>query len=131
MAQNLLCEHQLSIKSARLVAEQACINLERAFFPRNVSVDKQACAACRAQLNMHFLELKHKSQGSSFIAGTDGRLGGMTAADSIKLSSYVVAACKTYDQIMIIAHTVIDSTSLQRDNRWTSFVSLSGSQKGD
>lgn len=53
----------------------------------------------------------------------------MTAADSIKLSSYIVAACKTYDQIMLIAHLVIDSSSLIRDNRWTSFVSLSGDEK--
>ena len=86
---------------------------------------------CRAQLNIHFLELKHKSQRGAFQVETEARLGGMTAADSIKLSSYILAACKTYDQILLIAHTVISSDALSRDTRWTSFVSLSGSQKKD
>ena len=63
--------------------------------------------------------------------GTGAVLGGMTAADSIKLSSYILAASRTYDQILIIAHTVISSDTLKRDTRWTSFVSLSGSQKND
>lgn len=86
---------------------------------------------CRAQLNIHFLELKHRSQRGTFQADSETRLGGMTAADSIKLSSYILAASKTYDQIILIAYTVISSEALIRDDRWTSFISLSGSQKND
>ena len=83
----------------------------------------------RAELNIHFLELKHGSQKKGLALSENTLLGGMTAADSIKLSSYIVAACKTYDQIMLIAHTLVDSSSLLRDTRWTSFIALSGSAK--
>ena len=53
----------------------------------------------------------------------------MTAADSVKLSSWLIAASRTFDQMMLIARIVVDEGSTNRDNYLTSLVNLAGSTK--
>jgi hypothetical protein len=53
----------------------------------------------------------------------------MTAADSIKLSSWLVAASKSFDQMMLVARIIIDETCSDRDNYYTSLIHFSGSRR--
>jgi len=53
----------------------------------------------------------------------------MTAADSIKLSSWMVAASKAFDQMMLVARIIMDEGCTERDNYLTSLVNFSGSTK--
>lgn len=55
--------------------------------------------------------------------------GYMTAADSVKLSSWMIAASRTFDKMMLIARIVVDESSTDRDNYLTSLVNLAGSSK--
>ena len=54
----------------------------------------------------------------------------MTAADSVKLSSWMIAASRTFDHMMLVARIIIDEGSTDRDNYLTSLVNLAGSSKG-
>ena len=55
--------------------------------------------------------------------------GCLTAADAIKLSSWLVAASKVCDHLMLIARLIISDRCADRDNHMTSLLALSGSKK--
>lgn len=53
----------------------------------------------------------------------------LTAADSLRLSSWLVSASKVFDHIMLVARLIIDDKCTTRDNHLTSLISFSGSKK--
>ena len=53
----------------------------------------------------------------------------MTAADSVKLSSWMIAASRTFDKMMLIARIIVEEGSSDRDNYLTSLVNLAGSSR--
>lgn len=83
---------------------------------------------CRCSIQRHYLQLRHKNHLKTLTEdAADG--GYMTAADSIKLSSWLVAASKSFDQMMLVARIIIDETCSDRDNYYTSLIHFSGSRR--
>ena len=83
---------------------------------------------CRVAVSLHYQQL-HRCVQLHSLADSDSPTGGITAADSIKLSSWMLAASKVFDQMMLIARTVISDGCKARDNHLTSLYSFSVSSK--
>lgn len=84
--------------------------------------------ACRTTLMQHYSRNRHSQHMQVFEEGTESS-GWLTAADAIKLSSWLVSASKVFDHLMLIARLIISDSCTERDNHMTSLVTLFGSKK--
>ena len=78
---------------------------------------------------MHHFTRSQDCHHIRMVSGGGGSGQYLTAADSIKLSSWLVSASKVFDHIMLVARLIVDDKCTSRDNHLTSLLSFSGSKK--
>ncbi len=84
--------------------------------------------ACRTRVMQHYA---HSRQNQHMLVLKEGlqSSGWLTAADAIRLSSWLVSASKVFDHMMLIARLIIDDRCASRESYMTSLIALSGSKK--
>ena len=73
---------------------------------------------------MHHYSQSGQSQRMQVLEEGAESSGCLTAADTVMLSGWQIAASKVLDHLMLISRLIISNSCAGRDNRWTSLLSF-------
>ena len=69
-------------------------------------------------------------RGEQFAKQMSGTSGFLTAADLLRLGSFLVAITRVTDKIMLIARIVIDDSYQERETVISNLTALDGTERG-